>query len=80
MIRKELALEICRMRKEGYGPTAISRELGMSVNTVKGYIYRHFTMRDARCQYCGAFIRIPKHPAPGNILCNSCRSRYGWGG
>ena len=79
MIRKENALEICRLRKEGYGPTAIARKLGMPVSTVKSYIYRHFTMRDARCQYCGAFIRIPKHPKPGNILCNSCRERFFWG-
>ena len=38
MISKENALEICRMRKEGYGPTAIARHLGLPVSTVKGYI------------------------------------------
>lgn len=79
MMSKETKLEICRLRKEGFGPTAIARKLGLSVNTVKGYIYRHFTMRDARCQYCGAYIRIPKHPKPGNILCASCRKRFFWG-
>lgn len=63
MMSKENALEICSLRKEGYGPTAIARHLGLPVSTVKSYIYRHFTMRDARCQYCGKIIRVPKHEA-----------------
>ena len=75
MMSKENRKEISRLRHEGFGPTAIARQLGLPVNTVKGYIYRHYTMREARCQYCGAFIRIPKHPKPGNILCRSCRER-----
>ena len=79
MMSKENALEICRMRKEGYGPTAIARHLGLPVSTVKGYIYRHFTMRDARCQYCGKIIRVPKHPRPGSSLCGYCRERFFWG-
>ena len=79
MMSKENALEICRLRKEGYGPTAIARQLGLPVSTVKSYIYRHFTMRDARCQYCGKIMRVPKHPKPGSILCGYCRERFFWG-
>ena len=79
MMSKETALEICRLRKEGYGPTAIARQLGLPVSTVKSYIYRHFTMRDARCQYCGKIIHVPKHPKPGSILCSYCRERFFWG-
>lgn len=79
MMSKENALEICRLRKEGNGPTAIARHLGLPVSTVKGYIYRHFTMRDARCQYCGKIIRVPKHPKPGSVLCGYCRDRFFWG-
>lgn len=44
MMSKENALEICRLRKEGFGPTAIARHLGLPVSTVKSYIYRHFTL------------------------------------
>ena len=35
MMSKENALEICRLRKEGFGPTAIARQLGLPMSTVK---------------------------------------------
>ena len=69
MMSKENALEICRLRKEGFGPTAIARQLGLPMSTVKSYIYR----------YCGKIIRVPKHPKPGSILCGYCRERFFWG-
>lgn len=33
--------EIERMYRDGYGPTAISYELEISINTIKSYIRRH---------------------------------------
>ena len=39
--------EIERMYRDGYGPTAISYELEISINTIKSYIRRHPSMKNA---------------------------------
>ena len=78
MMSKETKLAISRLRSEGVGPSETARRLDLPVSTVKRYIYTHITQREGRCQYCGKYIRIPKRPKPGNILCDYCRQRYGW--
>ena len=53
--------EIERMYRDGYGPTAISYELEISINTIKSYIRRHPSMKNAsRCLYCGKVISQPQ--------------------
>lgn len=53
--------EIERMYWDGYGPTAISYELSISINTIKSYIRRHPSMKKAsRCLYCGKVISQTK--------------------
>ena len=37
--------ELERMYRDGYGPTAIADELGISINTIKSYIRRHPSMK-----------------------------------
>ena len=45
MMSKHTQKEIERMRMDGYGPTRIARELGLSINTVKSHIRRHPGMK-----------------------------------
>ena len=54
MMSKYTQKEIERMRMDGYGPTRIAHELGLSVNTVKSHIRRHPSLRNAvYCLQCG---------------------------
>lgn len=63
--------EIERMYRDGYGPTAIADELGISINTIKSYIRRHPSMKNAsRCLYCGKVISQTK----GRKVKNSART------
>ena len=44
--------ELERMYRDGYRPTAIADELGISINTIKSYVRRHPSMKNAsRCLY-----------------------------
>ena len=50
--------ELERMYRDGYGPTAIADELGISINTIKSYIRRHPSMKNP------AQLRLHRKPAP----------------
>ena len=69
--------EIERMYRDGYGPTAISYELGISINTIKSYIRRHPSMKNAsRCLYCGKVISQTKGRKVKKFCSDPCRSAY----
>ncbi len=45
--------QLNQLRLHGVPPSAIARELGLSVNTVKSYIRRHPNIENTvRCQWC----------------------------
>lgn len=77
MMSKHMQKEIERMRMDGYGPTRIARELGLSINTVKSHIRRHPSLKNA--VYCLRRGRAVSQ-APGRkqkkFCSNKCRSRY----
>ena len=69
--------EIERMYRDGYGPTAISYELGISINTIKSYIRRHPSMKNAsRCLYCSKVISQMKGHKVKKFCSDRCRSAY----
>ena len=69
--------EIERMYRDGYGPTAIADELGISINTIKSYIRRHPSMKNAsRCLYCGKVISQTKGRKVKKFCSDPCRSAY----
>ena len=69
--------EIERMYRDGYGPTAISYELEISINTIKSYIRRHPSMKNAsRCLYCGKVISQTKGRKVKKFCSDRCRSAY----
>ena len=69
--------EIERMYRDGYGPTAISYELSISINTIKSYIRRHPSMKNAsRCLYCSKVISQTKGRKVKKFCSDRCRSAY----
>ena len=63
--------------ERGYGPTAISYELEISINTIKSYIRRHPSMKNAsRCLYCGKVISQTKGRKVKKFCSDRCRSAY----
>lgn len=63
MMSKRERRELERMRLDGYGPTRIAEELELSVNTVKSYIRRHPSLKDAvYCLQCGRVVHRQSAP------------------
>lgn len=77
MMSKYERKEIERMRMDGFGPTRIADELELSVNTVKSYIRRHPSLKNAVfCLQCGRAVSQTKGRKMKKFCCNQCRSRY----
>ena len=77
MMSKNDRRELERMRMDGYGPTRIANELGLSVNTVKSYIRRHPSLRNAVfCLQCGRAVRQTPGRKKKKFCSNTCRSQY----
>lgn len=77
MMSKYTQTEIERMRMDGYGPTRIARELGLSINTVKSHIRRHPSLKNAvYCLQCGRAVSQTPGRKQKKFCSNKCRSRY----
>ena len=77
MMSKYTQKEIERMRMDGYGPTRIAHELGLSVNTVKSHIRRHPSLRNAvYCLQCGRAVSQTPGRKQKKFCSNTCRSQY----
>ena len=77
MMSKHTHKEIERMRMDGYGPTRIARELGLSINTVKSHIRRHPGMKNTVfCLQCGRAVPQTPGRKQKKFCSNKCRSRY----
>lgn len=77
MMSKADRKEIERMRMDGYGPTHIANELGLSVNTVKSHIRRHPSLKNAvYCLQCGRAVSQTPGRKQKRFCSNTCRSRY----
>lgn len=77
MMSKNDRKELERMRMDGYGPTRIATELGLSVNTVKSYIRRHPSLRNAVfCLQCGRAVKQTPGRKQKKFCSNTCRSQY----
>lgn len=77
MMSKADRKEIERMRMDGYGPTRIARELGLSVNTVKSHIRRNPSLRNAvYCLQCGRAVSQTPGRRKKKFCSNTCRSQY----
>lgn len=77
MMSKHTQKEIKRMRMDGYGPTRIARELGLSINTVKSHIRRHPGMKNTVfCLQCGRAVPQTPGRKQKKFCSNKCRSRY----
>ena len=63
------------MRIDGYGPTQISRQLGLSVNTVKSYIQRHMKAT-VYCPICGKAILQVSGRKQKKYCSDRCRSQF----
>ena len=72
---KQRKLELLRL--DGYGPLRISKELGLSVNTVKSYIRRHpFPVNAVYCIQCGSVVKQTPGRKQKKFCSNKCRSQY----
>lgn len=77
MMDRNVQRELERMYRDGYGPTAIAYELDISVNTIKSYIRRHPSMKNAsHCIYCGKVISQAKGRKVKKFCSDRCRSQY----
>lgn len=77
MMSKRERRELERMRLDGYGPTRIAEELELSVNTVKSYIRRHPSLKNAiYCLQCGRAVPQTPGRKRKKFCCNQCRSRF----
>ena len=77
MMSKRERRELERMRLDGYGPTRIAEELELSVNTVKSYIRRHPSLKNAvYCLQCGRAVPQTPGRKRKKFRCNQCRSRF----
>lgn len=77
MMSKHTQKEIERMRMDGYGPTRIAHELDLSINTVKSYIRRHPSLKNAvYCLQCGRAVSQAPGRKQKKFCSNTCRSRY----
>lgn len=67
-------IRVTELREAGLGYKSISKQLSVSVNTVKSYCRRNNTtpVKDA-CENCGkAITQNPKHK-PRRFCCDRCR-------
>lgn len=77
MMTKYERRELERLYRDGYVPTAIANEMGISVNTIKSYIRRHPSMKNAsHCLYCGKVIFQTKGRKIKKFCSDRCRSQY----
>ena len=77
MMTKYERRELERLYRDGYGPTAIANEMGISVNTIKSYIRWHPSMKNAsHCLYCGKVIFQTKGRKVKKFCSDRCRSQY----
>ena len=77
MMSKNDRRELERMQMDGYGPTRIANELGLSVNTMKSYIRRHPSLRNAVfCLQCGRAVSQTPGRKQKKFCSNTCRSQY----
>lgn len=77
MMSKYERKEIERMRMDGFGPTRIADELELSVNTVKSYIRRHLSLRNAvYCLQCGMAVKQTPGRKRKKFCSDRCRSQY----
>ncbi len=77
MMSKRERRELERMRLDGYGPTRIAEELELSVNTVKSYIRRHPSLRNAvYCLQCGRAVKQTPGRKRKKFCSDRCRSQY----
>lgn len=77
MMTKYERRELERLFRDGYGPTAIANEMGISVNTIKSYIRRLPSMKNAsHCLYCGRTISQAEGRKVKKFCSDRCRSQY----
>lgn len=75
--------DIGRLKREGYGYKAISKRLGLSVNTVKAYCRRHNEdvvepelPEIARCKQCGKPLVMTPGKRKKKFCSDACRMRF----
>ena len=76
-MKKQETDQLNQMRLNGIPPSAIARELGLSVNTVKSYIRRHPELPNIRqCLYCGNSVAQHKGRKQKKFCSDRCRITY----
>ncbi|MBR0277655.1 MAG: response regulator transcription factor [Clostridia bacterium] len=76
-MRKYEINKLNNLRIQGYKPTAIARELGISVNTIKAHIRRHPDIPNTLlCEHCGKPV-LQHEGRKAKRFCNDkCRMSY----
>ena len=76
-MRKQVIDRINALRIDGKPPSVIASALGISVNTVKSYIYRHPQIPGThRCLGCGKAVLQPDGRKEKKFCSDRCRSSY----
>lgn len=69
--------QLNQLRLQGVPPSAIARELGLSVNTVKSYIRRHPDLPNIKhCLCCGIPVAQHKGRKQKKFCSDRCRITY----
>lgn len=69
--------QLNQLRLHGVPPSAIARELGLSVNTVKSYIRRHPNIGNTvRCQWCEEPVLQSAGRKQKKFCSDRCRITY----
>lgn len=81
-MRRADADKIQRLRSQGFGPTKIAATVGLPVNTVKSYCYRHPLSvatpewPEGCCKQCGVPIEQKPKQKPRLFCSDECRQTW----
>ena len=76
-MNRSVIRNIDNMRMQGIPPTAISRSLGVSMNTVKSHIRRHPEIPGTlRCLSCGKPVMQTEGRKAKKYCSDRCRTAY----
>lgn len=76
-MKKHEINQLNQLRIQGVPPSAIARELGLSINTVKSHIRRHPNIGNTvKCRWCGVAVLQTKGRKQKKFCSDRCRITY----
>ena len=76
MLKQNVLETISQRYLNGEKPSRIAAALGLSINTVKSHVRRHFSMKTVYCKECG--VSVPQNAGRKQKKFCSDKCRIAW--